>query len=80
MTHNPHFTRKLIVKGIVADGAPDGALTLAPVVISVPEFEPHVKLCADSSEPRAYFEICVSLSLSLSLRPSPTHALSLSQN
>ena len=75
----------MIVKGIVADGALNGALTSAQVVISVPEFEPHVKLCADSSEPRAYFEICVSLSLSLSLfslslSPSPTHALSLSQN
>ena len=38
----------------------------------VHEFEPRVRLCADSSEPRARF--CVSLSLC----PSPVHALSLS--
>ena len=29
------------------------------------EFEPHVRLCADSSEPGACFRFCVSLSLTL---------------
>ena len=38
------------------------------------EFEPRVGLCADSSEPGARFGFCVSLSLC----PSPVHALSLS--
>ena len=36
-------------------------------------FEPCVGLCVDSSEPGACFKFCVSISL----RPSPTHALSL---
>ena len=36
------------------------------------EFEPHVGLCADSSEPGACFGVCVSLSLSA----LPVHALS----
>ena len=40
----------------------------------VHEFEPRVGLCADSSEPGACFRFCVSLSL----WPSPVHALSLS--
>ena len=40
--------------------------------LTVGEFEPRVRLCADSSEPGAYFRFCVSLSL-----PSPAHALSL---
>ena len=30
------------------------------------EFEPHIRLCADSSKPGAYFRFCVSLSLPLS--------------
>ena len=47
----------------------------AQVMISVLEFKPRVGLCADSSEPRACFGFCVSLSLC----PSPTHALSLSK-
>ena len=38
------------------------------------EFEPHVGLCADSSEPGACFGFCVSLSL----WPSSAHALPLS--
>ena len=38
------------------------------------EFEPRVGPCADSSEPGACFRVCVSLSLC----PSPAHALSLS--
>ena len=37
------------------------------------EFEPHVGLCADSSEPGACFEFCVSISLC----PSHAHALCL---
>ena len=37
-------------------------------------FEPHVWLCADSSEPGPCFRFCVSLSLC----SSPAHALSLS--
>ena len=40
----------------------------------VHEFEPLVRLCADSLEPGACFRFWVSLSL----WPSPTHALSLS--
>ena len=40
----------------------------------VREFEPHVGLWADGSEPGACFQFCVSLSLC----PSPVHALSLS--
>ena len=35
---------------------------------------PHIRLRADSAGPEAHFEFCVSLSL----HPSPTHALSLS--
>ena len=41
---------------------------------SVREFEPRVRLWADGSEPGACFRFCVSLSLC----PSPVHALSLS--
>ena len=40
----------------------------------VREFEPRVGLCADSSAPGACFRFCVSLSLC----PSPAHALCLS--
>ena len=42
--------------------------------ITVRGFEPRVGLCADSSELGACFGFCVSLSLC----PSPVHALSLS--
>ena len=42
---------------------------------TVCEFEPCIRLCADSSEPGACFRFCVSLSLC----PSPTRAPSLSQ-
>ena len=42
--------------------------------LAVCEFEPRVGLWADSSEPGACFLFCVSLSLC----PSPVHALSLS--
>ena len=42
--------------------------------LTVLEFEPRVRLCADSSEPGACFRFGVSLSLC----PSPIHALSLS--
>ena len=42
--------------------------------LAVDEFEPHVGLCADGSEPGACLGFCVSLSLC----PSPTHARSLS--
>ena len=48
--------------------------TSAQVMISVCEFELHVGLYADSSEPGACFGFCVS-----SLCPSPAHVLSLSQ-
>ena len=44
--------------------------------LAVCEFEPHVGLCADSSEPGA----CFGFRASLSLCPSPAHALSLSIN
>ena len=43
--------------------------------LAVRKFEPHVGLWADGSEPGACFRFCVSLSLC----PSPIHALSLSQ-
>ena len=43
--------------------------------LEVCEFEPLVKLCADSSEPGVCFVFCVSPSLC----PSPALALSLSQ-
>ena len=42
--------------------------------LSLCEFETHIRLCADSSEPGACFGFWVSLSLC----PSPAHALSLS--
>ena len=42
--------------------------------LAVREFEPCVGLWADGSEPGACFQFCVSLSLC----PSPVHALSLS--
>ena len=42
--------------------------------LSVGEFKPCVGLCADSSEPGACFRFCDSLTLC----PSPAHALSLS--
>ena len=42
--------------------------------LTVRGFEPRVGLCADSSEPGACFTFCVSLSLC----PSPAHAVSLS--
>ena len=42
--------------------------------LTVHEFRPCVGLCANSSEPGAYFGFCVFLSLC----PSPIHALSLS--
>ena len=42
--------------------------------LTVRGFEPGVGLCADSLEPGACFRFCVSLSLC----PSPAHALSLS--
>ena len=41
----------------------------------VHEFKPHLRLCADSSEPGTCFRLCVCLSLSA----PPLHALSLSQ-
>ena len=49
--------------------------TLAQVVVlRFCEFESRVGLCAENSEPGAYFRFCVSLSLC----PSPACALSLS--
>ena len=42
--------------------------------LAVREFEPRVRFWADGSEPGACFRFCVSLSLC----PSPAHALSLS--
>ena len=43
--------------------------------LTVHEFEPHIGLCADSSESGSCFRFCVSLSLC----PSPALTLSLSQ-
>ena len=40
-------------------------LTLARVMISACEFEPRIRLCADSSEPGASFRFCLPLSLPL---------------
>ena len=48
--------------------------TSAQVMISRLMIKPHVRLCADSSEPEACFRFCVSLSLC----PSLAHVLSLS--
>ena len=45
--------------------------------LAVREFEPHVGLCADSSEPEACFGFWVSLSLSLCLTHSHSVCLSL---
>ena len=42
--------------------------------LAICEFKPHIRFCADSSEPGTCFGFCVSLSLC----PSPTHACSLS--
>ena len=42
--------------------------------LTVRGFEPRVGFCADSSEPGAHFGFCVSLSL----RPSPARAHTLS--
>ena len=44
--------------------------------LAAPEFEPHVGLRPDRSEPGACFGFCVSLSLG----PSPAYALSLSDS
>ena len=44
--------------------------------LTVRGFQPHVGLCADSSEPRACFRFCVSLSR---LCPFPDRCLSLSK-
>ena len=46
--------------------------------LAVRDFEPHLGLYADSSEPGAYLGLCVTLSLSLSLL-LPAHTLSLSK-
>ena len=43
--------------------------------LTVLEFEPRIRLCADSSEPGAYFRFWVSVSLC----PSPALTLSLSK-
>ena len=48
--------------------------TSTQVMILLHEFEPHIGLWADGSESGACFRFCVSLSLC----PSPVHALSLS--
>ena len=48
-------------------------------ILWVREFKPHVRLCADGSEPGARFGFWVSLSLSLPLPCSHTLFLSLSQ-
>ena len=45
---------------------------------SVHEFQPHIRLCTDSSEPGACFGFCVSLSLSV--LPPVALCLSLSKN
>ena len=47
--------------------------------LTVREFEPRVRLCADSSEPGTCFGFCLSLSLPLSLLLPCSHAVSLSK-
>ena len=43
--------------------------------LTASDFQPCVRLCADSSDPGAFYEFCVSVSLC----PFPARALSLSQ-
>ena len=47
--------------------------------VTVHEFETHVRLCADSSEPGACFRFCLPLSLSLPCLLSHSLPLSLSK-
>ena len=55
-----------LIEKITHLGLLDGALGLGSGHdLMVCEFEPHVRLCADSSEPGACFRFCVSLSLPL---------------
>ena len=70
-----------LVKGIksILIGAPGWRSQLSVQLqpghdLAVCEFEPRVGLWADGSEPGTCFRFCVSLSLC----PSPVHALSLS--
>ena len=78
-THLHNITRKAVTYEIPIIGAPGWRSRLSVRLqpghnLTVHEFEPRVGLCADGSEPGACFRFCVSLSLC----PSPVHALSLS--
>ena len=75
--HSQHITSSLVHVG----GSVSWASSFSSGYdLAVCEFGPHIRLCADSSEPRACFRFYVSLSLC----PSPTRAralsLSLSKN
>ena len=83
VSDHAHSYETLCVRTVQDDKALRGApgwLSLLSVRLgsghglAVREFEPRLGLCADSSEPEACFGSCVSLSLC----PSPTHALYLS--
>ena len=81
-----HFEKKIkqrvFTESLLYTHPPSGFSVFQPAIapgwlsqISVREFEPCVGLHAASSEPGTCFGVCVSLSLC----PSPAHALSLSQ-
>ena len=75
MSKFPHFLQKHLFRGTwVAQSVKQP--TSAQVMIShtVREFEPRLRLCADSSELGACFGFCISLFLC----PSPAHCLSAS--
>ena len=68
------FTSKANIPGRLGGSVGEASHFGSGHDLAVREFEPRVGLCADSSEPGACFRFCVSLSLC----PSPVHALSLS--
>ena len=72
-----HEEKGLLLKMRKAQGAPEWLSWLSVCSsghdLTVHGFKPRVSLCADSSEPRACFKFCVSLSLC----PLP-HSLSIS--
>ena len=77
-THVPHSPRIFYLDILL--GRLDGSVGWASNFgsghdLMVREFDPRIGLCADGSEPGACLRFCVSLSLC----PSPAHALSLCQ-
>ena len=74
-----NLNKHCLYKTMVGDGVPGWRSRLSVRLqpghdLAVREFEPCVGLWADGSESEACFRFCVSLSLC----PSPVHALSLS--